>query len=156
MDTLDGTSHCIVSKGFEQYYLRFTYISVASKLSPLWEFVEFSENDKWQTLSTSASEKQWAFIVGVRDGKKQFLYCNGVLVDTTLDLWPYPATRSTSNDLYIRRFAKQTSTSLEEGIFHFKGGIDEVRIISKVENPDWIKLCYMNQRDDDRLVVFQK
>lgn len=156
LDTMDNQSHCIVSKGFEQYYLRSTYISVASRSAPLWEFVEFSDKDKWQTLSTPASEKQWAFIVGVREGKKQFFYCNGVLVDTTLDLWPYPATRTTSNDLYIGRFSKQTSTPLEEGIFHFKGGIDEVRILNKAVNADWIKLCYMNQRTDDQLVVFQK
>jgi hypothetical protein len=156
LDTLDNESHCIVSKGFEQYYLRSTYISLTNRSNPLWEFVEFSETDKWQTLSTPAPEKQWAFLVGVRDGKKQFLYCNGVLVDTTVELWPNSATRTTSNDLYIGRFAKKVSTILEEGFFHFKGGIDEVRVMNKAENPDWVKLCYMNQRTDDHLVVFQK
>ena len=152
----DGQSiACIVSKGFEQYYLRSTYISVENMSSPMWEFVEFSDKDKWQTLSSSASEKQWTFIVGVREGKKQFLYCNGVLVDTTLDLWPYPANRITSNDLYIGSFSKQSSTPLEECIFHFKGGIDEVRILNKAVNADWVKLCYMNQRTDDQLVVIK-
>ena len=155
LDTMDNQSHCIVSKGFEQYYLRSTYISVENMSAPMWEFVEFSDKDKWQTLSTPASEKQWTFIVGVREGEKQFLYCNGVLVDTTLDLWPYPANRTTSNDLYIGRFSKQTSTPLEEGIFHFKGGIDEVRILNKAVNADWIKLCYMNQRTDDQLVIMK-
>jgi hypothetical protein len=120
----------------------------------MWEFVEFSDKDKWQTLSSSASEKQWTFIVGVREGKKQFLYCNGVLVDTTLDLWPYPANRITSNDLYIGRFAKQTSTPLEE-VFSISKGIDEVRILNKAVNADWVKLCYMNQRTDDQLVVIK-
>jgi hypothetical protein len=33
LDTLDGTSHCIVSKGFEQYYLRSTYISLTKQIN---------------------------------------------------------------------------------------------------------------------------
>jgi hypothetical protein len=156
IDTLDGTSHCIVSKGFEQYYLRSTYISLTSRSTPLWEFVEFSSTDKWQTLNTQATEKEWAFLVCIRDGKKQYLYCNGVLVDSTVELWPNVANRNTGNDLYIGRFAEEVNIPLEEGIFYFKGGIDEVRIMNKVEKLDWIKLCYMNQKKDDRLVDFKK
>jgi hypothetical protein len=41
LDTLDGVSHCIVSKGYEQYYLRSTYISTnVLNIKPMWEFVE--------------------------------------------------------------------------------------------------------------------
>jgi hypothetical protein len=39
--------------------------------------------------------------------------------------------------------------------FNFRGAIDEARIEKKVRSADWIKLCYMNQRPDDRLVVFK-
>jgi hypothetical protein len=37
--------------------------------------------------------------------------------------------------------------------FNSRGEIDEVRVCSSVRSADWIKLCYMNQRSDDRLVV---
>ncbi|NLE01538.1 MAG: DUF2341 domain-containing protein, partial [Fibrobacter sp.] len=40
--------------------------------------------------------------------------------------------------------------------FGFFGCIDEVRVYSEVKSPDYIKLCYMNQRTDDRLVIFKK
>jgi hypothetical protein len=38
---------------------------------------------------------------------------------------------------------------------HFIGAIDEVRICHVARSPDWIKLCYMNQRADDKLVLFK-
>jgi hypothetical protein len=37
----------------------------------------------------------------------------------------------------------------------FKGGIDEVRVMSVMPDADWIKLCYMNQKSEDLLVVFK-
>lgn len=40
--------------------------------------------------------------------------------------------------------------------FGLIGCIDEVRIFRKVKSPDYIKLCYMNQRIDDKLLVFEK
>jgi len=39
--------------------------------------------------------------------------------------------------------------------FNFIGNIDEVRVDKTVRSADWIKLCYMNQRTDDKLVVFK-
>jgi hypothetical protein len=39
--------------------------------------------------------------------------------------------------------------------FDFTGTIDEVRVDKTVRTADWVKLCYMNQRSDDRLVVFK-
>jgi len=36
---------------------------------------------------------------------------------------------------------------------YFNGDIDELRILSIAESKDWISLCYMNQRSDDKLVV---
>ena len=39
--------------------------------------------------------------------------------------------------------------------FNFCGCIDEVRICRTIRSADWIKLSYMNQRPDDRLVVFK-
>jgi hypothetical protein len=153
LDTSDNASHCIVSKGFEQYYLRSTYISMNVTSSvPLWEYVEFSETNKWQTLNSPASSKTWSLITGVRKGADQKLYCNGVLVDSTVDIWKNAVSRNTANDLYIGRFATPVLLPLIEGHCYFKGAIDEVRIMSNAQSSDWIKLCYMNQRPDDKLV----
>jgi hypothetical protein len=156
LDTLDGVSHCIVSKGYEQYYLRSTYISTnVLNIKPMWEFVEFSESVKWQTSTSPASDKQWSLLVGVRQGDKQLLYCDGILIDSTVDVWQNNVSKNTTNDLSIGKFAKAITVPIIEGYCYFRGGIDEVRILSEAKSPDWVKLCYMNQRVDDRLVVFQ-
>jgi hypothetical protein len=67
--------------------------------------------------------------------------------------------RNTSNDLYIGRFAEEVTLPpmgpKVVGYNHFKGSIDEVRIISRSQSADWIRLCYMNQRPDDQLVQFK-
>jgi Concanavalin A-like lectin/glucanases superfamily/Domain of unknown function (DUF2341) len=156
LDTSDNASHCIVSKGYEQYYLRSTYISMnVPSTTPLWEFVEFSETNKWQSLNSSASVKAWSLITGVRQGAVQKLYCNGILVDSIVDVWKNTVSRNTANDLFIGRFAMPVTVPLIEGHCHFKGSIDEVRIMSNAQTSDWIKLCYMNQRPDDKLVIRQ-
>ncbi len=156
LDTLDGASHCIVSKGYEQYYLRSTYITPTLRFStPQWEFVEFGETDKWQPSRTPASTREWTLLVGVRRGEKQLLYCNGVLVDSTVDKWWNDVSRNTQNNLTIGKFAKPVTIPINEGYCYFKGCIDEVRIINRAQSSDWIKLCYMNQRSDDKLVVFR-
>lgn len=156
LDTLDVASHCIVSKGYEQYYLRSTYIEPSMTLSkPLWEFVEFSETDKWQASNSAATVKEWSLLVGVRQGNRQRLYCNGVLVDSTMDTWRNEVSRNTANNLMIGRFARPVTVPIIEGYCHFRGGIDEVRIISAARTADWVRLCYMNQRADNRLVEFK-
>jgi hypothetical protein len=156
LDTFDNASHCIVSKGYEQYYLRSTYISKnVPSAAPLWEFVEFSETDKWQTSTSPAAGRQWTLLVGVRQGQRQLLYCNGVLQDSTVDTWFNTVSRNTGNDLTFGRFAKPVTVPISEGYCYFKGAIDEVRICGVVRSADWIKLCYMNQRPDDKLVVFK-
>lgn len=157
LDTLDGKSHCIISKGFEQYYLRSTYISTTLPYTtPLWEFVEFSDVDKWKTSTTQLSAKQWTLIVGVHQGTKQLLYCNGVLVDSTIDKWQNAVSRNTKNDLTLGRFAESVVLPVAEGYCYFKGGIDEVRICNIAQSPEWVKLCYVNQGADDKLVRFSK
>ncbi len=157
LDTLDGKSHCIVSKGFEQYYLRSTYISTTLPYTtPLWEFVEFSDVDKWKTSTTQLSVRQWTLLVGVHQGTRQLLYCNGALVDSITDKWQNAVTRNTKNDLIIGRFTESVVLPIVEGYCYFKGGIDEVRICNIALSPEWVKLCYMNQGVDDKLVRFSK
>jgi hypothetical protein len=152
-DTLDKFSHLVVSKGYEQYYLRVTSWTT---LSPQWEFVEFNETTKWQTSTFPATGKQWTFLTGVRQGSRQLLYCNGVLVDSTASIWQNAVSRNTSNDLSIGKFLQQVTVPINEGYCFFKGSIDEVRILSTPQSQDWVRLSYMNQRSDDKLVRLNK
>jgi hypothetical protein len=153
LDTMDHASHVIVSKGYEQYYLRVSVFT--SPLTPLWEFVEFSETAKWQISTSLAASKQWTLLTGVRQGSRQFLYSNGVCVDSTIEPWVNTVPRKTSNDLSIGKFIEEVTVPVNDGYCYFRGAIDEVRICSAARSVDWIKLCYMNQRGDDKLVLFK-
>lgn len=153
LDTLDNAPHLIVAKGYEQYFLRFTYFP--SNL-PLWEFVEFNETNNWQACTTTAISRQWILLTGVRQGNTQLLYCNGEVVDSTPNIYTTDSySRNTSNDLSIGKFLEEVNLPNDDGFCFFNGSIDEVRISSAARSPDWMKLCYMNQRADDRLVKFK-
>jgi hypothetical protein len=154
LDTLDGAPHLIVAKGYEQYFLRFTYFP---SNSPLWEFSEFNQNNSWQACTTMATSRKWTLLTGVRQGSRQLLYCNGVLVDNAPNSYlNNNLSRNTTYDLSIGKFLEVINLpNNNEGNCFFKGSIDEVRIISAAQSPDWVWLCYMNQRADDRLVVFK-
>ncbi|MDO5575589.1 MAG: DUF2341 domain-containing protein [Fibrobacter sp.] len=152
IDSLTGSSRCIVSKGYEQYYMRLTYFPGGV---PSWEFVEFDDIVSWQASLTPAQSGEWVFLTGVRNGNRQLLYRNGELVDSTTDEWPQDVERKTSNDLLIGKFAELVIFPTIDGYCYYKGTIDEVRIMSVSQEPQWIRLCYMNQRKDDKLVEFR-
>jgi hypothetical protein len=153
VDKLDNASHLIVSKGYEQYYLR---ITSRTSILPQWEFVEFNETTKWQTSTFPATSGKWTLLTGVRQGSRQFLYSNGVLVDSTIVGWSNIASRNTLNNLSIGRFLQQVNVPIPgEGYDFFKGSIDEVRILNTAQSRDWIRLSYMNQRSDDKLVQWK-
>jgi hypothetical protein len=149
LDTFDFVYRTIAAKGYEQYYLRFTSYPSA----PLWEFAEFDRKSTWQSTTHPATERQWVFLTGVRDGRGQYLFYNGELVDSTIKTYSNELfSRDESNDLSIGRFLKEVTFPTEGGYCFFKGKIDEVRISGQARSRDWIRLSYMNQRSDDRLV----
>jgi len=154
LDTLDYISQLIVSKGYSQYFLRFTYFPSDS---PLWEFSEFTSPNIWQACTTRAYARQWSLITGVRAGDRHLLYVNGVLVDSIPNSYNTSTlSRDTSQNITIGRFMEAVTLPNNTSEFcFFKGAIDEVRIELGARSDAWVKLCYMNQRSDDRLVVFK-
>lgn len=153
LDDFGTVPHLIVSKGYEQYFLRSTYFPSDF---PSWEFVEFHESGSWHSSrSTAADSGEWVLLTGVRQGETQLLYVNGILADSSADIWPNESERNVSNDLSIGAFLQEATIPNNDGYCFFKGKIDEVRIESVARTPDWIRLCYMNQRSDGRLAVFR-
>jgi hypothetical protein len=143
-----------VAKGYAQYFLRVTYFPVDA---PLWEFVEFSENGTRQACTTTATGGDWIFLTGVRQEKQQLLYCNGVPVDSLPNYYTAEGkSRDTSFDVSIGKFLKIVNLLNDtEGYCFSKGATDEVRIYTAALSPEQVRLCYMNQRADDRLTVFK-
>jgi hypothetical protein len=152
VDIFDSHSHVIASKGNLQYFLWHSPIHLNSTL---WEFADFRSESGWDLSVAPVSSGVWVLLTGVRDSAVQRLYVNGQPVDTLID-YPFLSERNSSTDFMIGRFAQiMASPNNDEGYCFFKGKIDELRIRSLAENDDWIRMCYMNQRSDNRLVFFK-
>jgi hypothetical protein len=145
------SSHAIISKGDKQYTLGSALPHEA--YPSFWTFTEFQEMEGWETCKLPASTGVWTLVTGVRKEKNQYLYVNGTLVDSTILFFARPSKpRKTTLPVAIGKIVEYQGDVVDA---YFKGVIDEVRIQSVSLSADWIRLCYMNQRPDDKLVVFK-
>lgn len=149
----DSLSHVVLSKGNNQYFLWYTSMH---KNSTLWEFTEYQSGEGWDLSTEKVTGGDWFYLAGVRNGTSQRLYVNGVCVDSTgfenSATWP----RDESFNVTIGRFMQAVTSPLDsESFCYFNGKIDEVRISDKALTPDCIKLCYMNQKSDNKFLIFK-
>ncbi|MBN1757932.1 MAG: DUF2341 domain-containing protein [Chitinispirillaceae bacterium] len=155
-DTLDSLWHAIAGKGHEQYYLKLKCFEGAKAT---WEFVEFQDQEGWafteDSIPPAPGEKQWVYLTGVRSGSEQYLYINGEQVNDSTHLMTGDYGRENGDDFTIGRHARAVTIPYDEGWCYFRGMIDEVRVMSVAPEPDWIRLCYMNQKTEDKLVEFR-
>jgi len=150
VDSLFTGDQHLVGKGGLQYSLR----AKGSMSSPpaMFSFEEYvmtpvkGLDRRLSPITLSA----WKHVVAVRNGTSAYLYIDGLCTDSTGifygDSNPGNA-RDSGSDVTIG--------SLIGGGLHFNGSIDEVRIMSVPLSADFVKLCYMNQRSDDKLTVFK-
>ena len=149
-DTLDDKWHLIVGKSNEQYFLK----QQIKSRNGNWEFVEFHDKSGWEITETPATIKSWKYLTGIRDGDKQYFYIDGQLATSTIKPNYDTTSRNNSDDVTIGRFQNYVKYE-NEGFCFFDGKIDEVRISNVARSADWIKLCFMNQRGDDKLLGFK-
>jgi hypothetical protein len=143
-DTVDTLIHTILAKGNQQYNFELKMRD--------WEFAEYKDKIGWEMSYSRGAAKTWVYLVGMRNGPRQYFYVNGTCVDTSILINIATFDRSTMYDVMIGKME-----GVGEGNFpyYFKGMIDEVRILSGAYSADWIRLCYMNQKRNDALVVFK-
>jgi hypothetical protein len=148
VDTLvDSTTHVIASKGHQQYFLKLYWGD-----GQHWEFTEYHDKVGWQVSPYSpAKARTWKFLVGVRDGNNQYLYLDGELVNNAYGVAVDSSARNTADDFSIGKYLRYAAYA-GQGFCWFDGKIDEVRVSSKSLSADWIKLCYMNQKEPDALL----
>jgi hypothetical protein len=156
-ETIDSSYHALAGKGHEHYYLQMKCFKTNKAT---WEFVEFKNGKGWEYTEDSTppapGTKQWIYLTGVRDGESQKLYINGIKVIDTISLMKGDYERNTSDNFCIGSYGRPVTIPYSQGWSFFKGKIDEVRVSSVAYNDDWIKLCYMNQKQDDALIRFAK
>jgi len=153
IDSLIGDYQMIASKGDKQYNLQF------KGTSKNWQFTEYQDTIGWDETSFGAGAQSWVYLVGVRSNLQQYLYVNGVCVDSVIYNLPFSA----SDTSYAEKHGYRNTAcnfmigkKVDYSAYFFKGMIDEVRVASIAQSPDWIKLCYMNQKNNDMLTIFQK
>jgi hypothetical protein len=140
-EALDSDFHSIVSKGNQQYGLQLARDNV-------WQFFEFRHRVGWEGVESPAVAKTWKYVTGVRAGNKQYLYVDGDLTDSTITTTAGVANRITTDNVFIGRRTLDTTR-------FWNGMIDEVRACRWAHSVNWIKLCYMNQKQEDELVEFR-
>jgi hypothetical protein len=155
-DTIDTIWHAIAGKGHEQYYLK---LKCFGNGRATWEFVEFQDKKGWVYTEDSTppapGQKQWVYLTGVRSGSQQFFYVNGSLANNSTPLMTGNYPRNSGDNFTIGRHAREVTIPYGEGWCYFNGRIDEVRVMNIAPGPDWIRLCYMNQKVEDALVEFR-
>ena len=152
IDTLDNGFHLIVGKGNEQYFIKLKLTNpTIPNSSMVWEFVEYHDNVGYFITNSLPSAKAWTHLAGIRNGSVQYLYVNGELVDSTVGVSAFNVPRNTGEDVSIGKYLSMPADTTG-GRCPFLGKIDEVRISNVACGSDWIKLCYMNQKEQDALV----
>ncbi|MBN1758947.1 MAG: DUF2341 domain-containing protein [Chitinispirillaceae bacterium] len=113
-----------------------------------WEFFTFVEGEGWQGSRFPLSVGTWHYLAGVRHGMRQYLYLDGQCVDSGIVTKESDLTRAYNVGLEIGHCP---DGGLEPDRY-FNGSIDEVRICRVAKSADWIRLCYMNQKEEDALL----
>jgi hypothetical protein len=134
---LDTAYHPIVCKGDDQYGLQI-------KDSTRWEIFVY-QTDVYYCARQQAVSGFWKHVVGVRDSDKIALYIDGALASDSIIELPWPP-KDTTRSVFVGAYPSRKR--------YWNGYLDEIRIQDRVLSRDWIKLSYMNQRREDKLVIF--
>jgi hypothetical protein len=134
----------IVSKGSAQFGL------MANGRNQ-WEFYGGLRGYGVDTTTTSAATiNVWTHLTGVRQGKRQYLYVNGAIADSTV--FAAGVSVSLSNNYYDLVIGRQSDDESQ----WFDGMVDEVRVENRARTAAWTRLCYENQRTGQRFFQIQR
>ncbi|MDG5816670.1 DUF2341 domain-containing protein [Chitinispirillales bacterium ANBcel5] len=149
--SLEGELNQIVSKGNMQYGLQL-------QSNDMWQFFYYfdsADTRGWLTVSAPATPNQWTHITAVKNQSELYLYINGTMESDEPVLIEDHSRWNNSLDLYVGRRSRYNPETNEDERF-WRGYIDEVRIKSGVPDPDRVKLSFMNQREEDLLLIFNE
>jgi len=140
IDALENNFLSVVSKSNQLYSLG---VDDANN----WEFFEFEDENAWVANLSPAEAGVWKHLYAVVENEKQYLYVDGVCVDSTAEPIGETRYRVTTDPVTI---GKRTTSTIDGW---FNGLIDEVRIESAARSDSWIRLCYANQRNDNSFIT---
>jgi hypothetical protein len=152
VDTVYGDDEFIAGKGHDQYSLRVKgSASVPANKLAIHEYDDRVAGTDMRFAPVETG--MWKYIVGMRNGETMYFFVDGICVDSTGMVYSGKKTVKDSTSFSIGRCGAPFEV---DNYLPFKGIIDEVRVSARACTPGWVKLCYENQRPDDRLVQFTK
>lgn len=140
-NVLDSVFHSVVSKSNFEYGLQMRPVNE-------WEFVTYIDKSRWEMSRAPVMDYSWHSITGVRNGSNQYFYFDGMLVDSSSVTLSSNLARVIDQPLEIGH-CPDGGTNPDR---FFNGAIDEVRISRTALSAAWIKLCFMNQKEQNTLV----
>jgi len=157
VDSVYDEDEFIAGKGVDQYALRIKGSkSIPANMFALHEYIDaplYETDMRYAPVILY----QWKYMVGIRDTAGSYLYIDGTCVDSTGKINQGRISFQGSTNFSIGRCgASFASTTNANDYLPFKGKIDEVRIDGVARTADWVKLCYMNQKPEGRLIKFTK
>lgn len=151
VDSVYDEDSFIAGKGHDQYSLRVKgSLSTPSNMLAIHEYDDIRVTTDMRCLPVVVSK--WKYIAGIRNGEKVYFFVDGVCVDSTGVLYDGKKNLQNSTEFSIGRCAVPFNG---DNYLPFKGVIDEVTISGIARSVDWVKLCYMNQMVQDRLIQFR-
>jgi hypothetical protein len=116
-------------------------------------FAKLETTDTGYYLASSTSSFSagvWYYVSWTWGNGNNYIYVNGTPEGSDPHSLPVsgPAIDEIGRSFY------DGSNILGGGPLYFSGTLDELRMDNRLRSADWIKLCYMNQRQDDKLVTF--
>jgi len=137
-EVMDSSGHYVISKGDRSYNLDLSGFN-------LWEIYDTKDGSGLQSIYTEPTLKEWKYLTGVRNGEDMRLYVDGVCMDSVMVI----KKGVVRNDTFDVQIGKRS----ESDYGYWNGMLDEVIIQNRARSADWIRLCYMNQKAQDRLVM---
>ncbi len=152
LDSADGNGSEVISLG-DAVVLRMddTLVDFGTQGSYCFDSVLFASTRHDEVFSGRFLEKTgWHYVVYVVDpaNSEQLLYIDGELAASKHNYTPL-----TYSHLGVNTFIGRHGNGYSG--YSFTGIIDEVRISGVNRSADWVKLCFMNQKRNDQLVVFK-
>jgi hypothetical protein len=151
VDTVYSEDGFIAGKGHDQYSLRVKgSTSIPQNKLALHEYDNRAAGTDMRYIPVETG--QWKYMSAIRKDTLRYLYIDGVCIDSKGMVFNEKKIVVDTVSFSIGRCAAPFNN---DNYLPFKGGVDEVRISGVARSADWIKLCYMNQKIQDKLIQYK-
>jgi hypothetical protein len=145
VDFSGASGNAFVGLGYGQSYGGGPYGGAWWHYAHSWHSDDANDTVRVRDTLERIDDQTWHYMVATRNGTSFALYIDGALANTATSAIIDTTTAT------LLQFGRNPYGS---GCQYFNGILDEVRIFSTTASPDWIKLCYENQKSAQTLYSY--